>query len=134
MASLVVDTDVVSFLYKQDSRAALYWPHLTGHILVISFMAVAELHRWALKSNWGPRRRAALQAHLQQFLTDPFDDALCVRWAEITVAAERQGLPISHADAWQAATALHHGIPLISHNRRHYVGVPGLVLISEAPA
>jgi len=35
--SLVVDTDVASFLFKKDTRAALYAQHLSGHMLVISF-------------------------------------------------------------------------------------------------
>jgi hypothetical protein len=30
---VVVDTDVVSFLFKQDTRADLYKPHLKGHAL-----------------------------------------------------------------------------------------------------
>lgn len=30
--ALVVDTDVVSFIFKRDTRAALYAPHLSGHI------------------------------------------------------------------------------------------------------
>jgi len=30
--------------------------------------------------------------------------------------------------------ALLNDVPLISHNRRHFAGVPGLKLISEAPA
>ncbi len=41
---LVVDTDVISFLFKRDTRAKLYEPHLSGRQLVISFMTVAELY------------------------------------------------------------------------------------------
>ena len=44
----VVDTDVVSFFFKGDTRAALYRPHLVGQFLLISFMTVAELDRWSL--------------------------------------------------------------------------------------
>jgi predicted nucleic acid-binding protein len=36
------------------------------------------------------------------------------------------------ADAWIAATALLYEVPLITHNRRDYEGVAGLVLISES--
>jgi hypothetical protein len=51
MASVVVDADVLSFLFKCDSRAEWYRPHLTGKLLVLSFMTVAELDRWALARN-----------------------------------------------------------------------------------
>ena len=43
MDAVVLDTDVVSFLFKDDTRAELYRPHLTDKLLVISFMTLAEL-------------------------------------------------------------------------------------------
>lgn len=41
----VVDTDVASFIFKDDTRAALYRPHTADRIAVISFMALTELER-----------------------------------------------------------------------------------------
>lgn len=52
MPSLVVDTNVVSFDFKGDSRADLYHPLLAGKMLVISFMTIAELDLWALERRW----------------------------------------------------------------------------------
>jgi hypothetical protein len=46
--AVVVDTDVVSYLFKSDTRADLYRPHLDGHLPIISFMSLAELERWTL--------------------------------------------------------------------------------------
>lgn len=40
-------------------------------------------------------------------------------------------LPISAADAWIAATALLYGVPLVTHNRKDFEGIDGLVVISE---
>jgi predicted nucleic acid-binding protein len=45
------------------------------------------------------------------------------------VAAQAAGRRIEYADAWIAATALLYGVPLVSHNRSDYLGVPGLKLI-----
>lgn len=132
MASAVVDTDVVSFLFKRDSRAELYRPHLTGKLLVMSFMTVAELDRWSLERNWGETRRARMEEHLRNFVIHPFDRALCFKWAEVSYQARLNGHPIQCADAWIAATALLHEIPLVTHNRDDYAGVDGLTLISEA--
>jgi tRNA(fMet)-specific endonuclease VapC len=133
MPTALVDTDVVSFYFRNDTRAALYDPHLTGRILAISFMTLAELHRWAIGRNWGAARRAALDAYIGQFVLLPWDAALCLKWAEISVESARRGHVLAHADAWQAATALLLDIPLVSHNRRDFAGLPGLTLVSEAP-
>jgi tRNA(fMet)-specific endonuclease VapC len=43
MPTLLLDTDVFSFLLKGDSRANAYTPLLQGHRLALSFMTVAEL-------------------------------------------------------------------------------------------
>lgn len=132
MDSVVVDTDVVSFLFKQDTRALLYYPHLTGPILVVSFMTVAELQQWAIRRNWGATRQRRLSEYLQRFLVFHSDDETCRQWAEVTESARRNGRPIGTADAWIAATALLHGLPLLTHNRAHYLGVAGLTVVSEA--
>jgi len=47
MDSVVIDTDVLSYLFKQDSRGESYQAHLEGKFGVISFMTLAELGVWA---------------------------------------------------------------------------------------
>ena len=131
MSSVVVDTDVVSFLFKNHPLAARYAAELAGRNLVVSFMTLAELDRWAIQSKWGEARRRWLQLYLERFVILPYNRALCTKWAEVTVSAQSQGHRIECADAWIAATALHYGIPLITHNSAHYVGVAGLSLISH---
>ncbi|MFL6213094.1 MAG: type II toxin-antitoxin system VapC family toxin [Blastocatellia bacterium] len=133
ISSAVVDTDVVSYLFKGDTRGALYRPHIAGKLLLVSFMTLAELRQWALLKNWGERRRQELERFLEAYAIIHSDDKLCTMWAEVTRSAIRNGYPIDTADAWMAATALLHGIPLVTHNRNHYVGVDGLSILSEAP-
>lgn len=131
--AVVVDTDVVSYLFRRDSRAELYRPHLTGKLLVVSFMTVAELDRWALEREWGEVRIKRMEQHLKNFLLYPYDRRLCSKWAEVSDAARRKGRPVGVADAWIAATALIHDIPLITHNGGHYNQIEGLVVVSESP-
>jgi tRNA(fMet)-specific endonuclease VapC len=131
MSRLVVDTDVVSFLFKNHSIAQQYDLDLQGHTLVLSFMTVAELDRWAIQSNWGDARRDWLKRYLEPFVILPFNRALCTKWGEATVAAQARGHRIECADAWIAATALLYDLPLVTHNRSDYKGVPGLTIISH---
>lgn len=134
MSRLVVDTDVVSFLFKNHSIARLYDADLQGHTLLLSFMTVAELDRWVIQRQWGEARRQWLSRYLDPFVILPFNRALCSKWAEATVAAQARGFRIECADAWVAATALLYDVPLVTHNRSDYRGVPGLKIISHGPA
>jgi predicted nucleic acid-binding protein len=133
MKTLVVDTDVISFLFKGDTRARLYRPHLRQTLPLVSFMTVAELAQWALIRNWGTRRKEQLEAHLLRYTLVPFDRALCQTWAEARYQAHCSGRKIETADAWVAATALLYNVPLVTHNRSHFDWLSGLTLISEAP-
>lgn len=132
MAIRVIDTDVWSYLYKGRDEAKLYQPHILGNTLVISFQTQAELLRWALAADWGQRRRQDLESRLQEYAVEHSSDTLSLKWAEAMDSARRNGRPISAADAWIAATALYLGVPLITHNKNHFVGVSGLTIISES--
>ena len=132
MAVRVIDTDVWSYLYKGRDEAKLYEPHLFGNILVISFQTQAELLRGALAANWGAQRRQHLESRLNKYVVEPSSYALSLRWAQAMDSARRNGRPIAAADAWVAATALHLGVPVITHNRNHFIGVDGLTIISES--
>lgn len=129
--ALVVDTDVASFLFKKDTRAALYIPHLSGHMLTISFQTLAELELWALSAGWGSRRKQQLERYLRRYIVQDSTPALCRRWAEVVDGARRRGRPVATADAWVAATALFLDVPLVTNNEAHFAYIPGLAVISE---
>ncbi len=129
MTKLVVDTDVLSYYFKNDTRAALYDRHLLNARLHVSFATVAELYRWAKKAGWGARRTAELHQALSHYSVLPFDDELAWKWAEVMTIP---GVPIAHGDAWIASTAIRHGMPLVTHNRKHFEKIPRLTIISEA--
>ena len=129
----VVDTDVVSYLLRGDTRAVRFRPYLVDRLLAVSFITVAELDRWALQHRWGPARLERLAAFLEQFVIVLADRALCHTWAEVMDGARRRGRPIGTADAWIAATALARGVPLVTNNRRDYASVAALDILPEEP-
>lgn len=131
MSALIVDTDVVSFLLKGDTRAQPYRPHLQDKTLALSFMTVAELYQWAYVRNWGERKLTRLEKQLHRYVIVPFDNELCRQWARICVERRRLGRPISVQDAWVAATALRHSCPLVTHNGDDFSDIAGLEVISE---
>ena len=121
--SVVVDTCVVSFVLKGDTREEAYRPILQGKLLVLSPMIISELERWALERNWGAARRYAMEQHLKQYVVQPFTITLCHAWAKTVHTARRNGFTISCADAWIAAVAVDHGIPLVTNNATHFQGI-----------
>lgn len=132
MTQVVVDTDVVSFLFKNHPIGLRYDAELAGRVLLISFMTVAETERWVVQYRWSEHRLHWLHLYLKPYTVVPSSPDLCRKWAEVMVAAQAAGRRIECADAWIAATALLYGVPLATHNRNDYLGVPGLTLISHA--
>lgn len=127
MTPVVVDTSVVSYLLKEHSLAPQYREHLRNRFLTIAFMTVAELYRWPLERGWGEVKTATLKAHLKHYVVLPYDDEMSWAWARIMA---QKGSPISVADAWIAAAAIRHGIPLVTHNLRNFRHVDGLEIVS----
>ena len=133
MRTMIVDTDVVSYIYKKDTRAEKYMPPLVNAITSISFMTLAELERWAIGRNWGAQRHAEMLTKvLGRFAVIESNHALCRQWAEVSEAARRVGRVIRPNDAWIAATALLYGAELVTHNASDFDFLPGLQIVTEA--
>jgi tRNA(fMet)-specific endonuclease VapC len=130
--ALLVDTDVVSFTFKNDTRADIYKPYLDGHMLAISFMTLAELERWILIAKWGERRQRELKRYLRRYQIQRATNELCQKWAQVVEVVRENGRIISSSDGWIAATALLLGVPLVTHNKSDFIGIDGLTVISES--
>jgi predicted nucleic acid-binding protein len=131
MDHVVLDTDVLSFLAKDDTLASLYSQMLIGRQLCVSFQTVAELRLWALMRHWGLSRREAMESLFGRLVVLPYDSAMAQHWADITAHRRRLGRPIACGDAWITASATRHNAILISHNARDFGDIPGLKLISH---
>jgi len=103
--------------------------HARQHCL--SIQTVAEVKAWAIERNWGAPRRHVLDSVLAHYLILPFDTRMADAWALVTAARKRIGHPIECGDAWIAAAALRHDLPLLTHNARHYHDIPGLKLVTH---
>jgi tRNA(fMet)-specific endonuclease VapC len=86
---VIVDTDVVSYLFKGDTRAEAYRQHLQGKTLAISFMTVAELYQWAYVRNWGSKKLARFEEKLRSYIIVPYLDR-CYSPASRTLSGHPQ--------------------------------------------
>ena len=129
---LVLDTDAASFLFNQDPiRASRYRAHTDGRTLYLPFVVIAELLFGAEIRGWGTERRLELEEFLQRHAMIQSDPDICASWATIRTQAQRQGRVIERQDAWVAAVAVSLNLPLVTHNARHFAGVPLLQIITE---
>lgn len=136
--SVLVDTNIVSaeFIPRRNNAVlrARYAAHLAGVEWVVSFVTVAELRFGALVANWGPQRIDAMEARLRQLRVIGVTSDLAWQCAQMRVECRRAGAAIAdkhhEADRWIAASALKHGLPLIS-NDKIFGAVPGLTHVYE---
>lgn len=120
MSAVLLDTNVASLLHPKKRAAALrrrYEPHMRGQTLALSFQSVAELWDWAEANRWGAKARSRLEAFMRRFLVIPYDFELAKVWATVMEAARQEGRRLESGDCWIAATAVHRGITLLTHDR-----------------
>jgi tRNA(fMet)-specific endonuclease VapC len=128
---VAVDTNIISFFFRQDTRASVYEKHLDGKWKMIAAQTLAELELMPLLNNWSAKRKAKLDEFLKDYFFVEINKNICLEWAKICFEAKIKGRPISTADAWIAATALSFSIPLVTHNPDDFKNVSGLTVITE---
>jgi predicted nucleic acid-binding protein len=130
----VVDTDVVSFLFKSHPLATAYQAILVGRPLAVSLITIAEINYGMEVKNWGANRRDLMRRFLAHFTLLLPDVETASLWARVKSDCEKKGRPITFADAWVAAAALQLNVPLATHNASDYAAVDNLVLLTAPPA
>jgi tRNA(fMet)-specific endonuclease VapC len=128
---LIVDTNILSYTMRGHELARLYVPRLEGKLLAISFITVGEMYYCAEKRQWGVQKRKQLETTLRNFVVVPYDHEIARCYGRLVAERERQGKPITCADAWIAACAVRHDVPLVTHNANHFENITNLQVITE---
>lgn len=128
---IVLDTNVVSYIFSGDSLAEYYLDLIHGRRTIISFQTLEELLYGAYNHDWGARRRDRLARHLEQYDVVWPGRELADACARLRSERKAAGREMQIADAWVAATAILLKCPLASHDR-DFAAVPGLDLV-QAP-
>lgn len=134
--AVLLDTDVFSFLLRtDDARGKIYRKHVEGKTAAISFITIGELYAGAYR-RWGQKKIQELEAKLRAIVIIPYDIEICKTYARLKNECKTESgtdRVIGANDLWIAACSVRHGLPLVSNNRKHFQGIPGLTLLSEAP-
>ena len=125
---IVLDSNIVSYVFNRDSRALYYEERISGHHPVISFQTLQEAWYGAYSRRWGARRMGKLEAHLERYsVVWPNGDLVGV-CARLRAERKTAGRELEMADPRTAATAMLASCPLAAHDR-DYSGIPDLQLI-----
>jgi len=122
--SFLLDTNVLSEITRSRPDAAvLDWLHRVDEdAAFVSVATFAEL-RYGVERLPTGRRRDSFARWLERDLLPRFagrviaiDLDLADGWGKIMARAARAGRPLAAMDAWLAATAMHHGLVLVTRN------------------
>ena len=139
MAAIMVDTDVYSYITSGNpDRGVPYKKHLDGHTITLSFITVGEQYagykKKITKGEWPAVRIQKLEAGLKAVAILPYDIEVCRTFGELKAQLELVGDSVHTNDLWIAACAKRHSLKLVTNNRKDFEKIPGLDIISEAPA
>ena len=129
---ILVDTNIISYVFKKDMRGDLYKSHLENNFPTIAAQTFAELEALPLLNKWSEWRYKQLRHFVEnEYTMLEVDKEICLKWAAIKAEMKKTGKTMDAGDIWIAATALTYGIPLVTHNAKHFVGVSGLTIMTE---
>ena len=127
---VVVDTDVISFIFKDHQFGPADPAILAGRSLTVSLITLAEIEYGMEVKNWGTWRGELMGRFLSRFKPLLPDIDTANQWAQIKRGCEKKGTPISFPDGWIAASALQLNIPLVTHNASDYEAIDGLTILT----
>lgn len=134
---VLLDTDVFSYLLKgTGDNAERYRKHVAGKTVAVSFVTIGEIYSGLFKRQVTQDRLTAFETKLHAgVVIIPYNLEICVAYGRLALEKTESGSHrvIAPNDRWIAACAIHHGIPLVTNNASHFLGIQGLTVITEAP-
>jgi predicted nucleic acid-binding protein len=137
MSGFLIDTNVLSEYNRPEGPDAgvKRWLETTeGNAQYVSIITLAEIQKGIELLVEGKRR-----AQLEQWLTQdleawfsgrvlPVDRQVAMRWASLVAQGSRTGRPLPTVDSLIAATALAHGLTIVTRNTKDFEGIGAMTL------
>ncbi|HVT14827.1 MAG TPA: type II toxin-antitoxin system VapC family toxin [Thermoanaerobaculia bacterium] len=129
--AFLFDTDAVSeVLKKRPAPGYLGWlARLPRAEQFTSAVSIGELFRGAFRSADSNLHLQNIESRVLPAVTVlPYDVAVARVYGQIHSQLAGAGKNLADADLQIAATAIHHGLELVTGNLRHFERIPGLRL------
>ncbi len=134
----LVDTNIPSELTheKPVGRVAAFLANAGKLSVFLGVMTIGEICK-GIAALPASQRRAGLQDWLDIDVRSwfagrilPVTEAIAERWGHLAATAKQQGLNVAVVDGVIAATALHHGLTLVTRNVKDFTGL-GVPLLNR---
>lgn len=131
MSGFLLDTNVISEFVRPDNRPhqrVKQWLEAADpDSLYASVLTFGEIRRGIEKLQSG-KRRSLLEIWFARDLHEwfekrllPVNEAIANRWGILAAAAQRKGTPLAIIDGLLAATALEHGLTIVTRNHNDFI-------------
>ena len=120
---MILDTNALSAF--ADGEAGVGAVLRTQPRAAIPGVVLGEFRYGIAGSRYEAEYEAWLEATLPAFDVLVVDEGTARAYAELRVELKRAGRPIPANDAWIAALALQHGLPVLTRDE-HFDAIPGL--------
>lgn len=129
----LLDSDVLISAAKDHPETRQLLQDVSAGGIAISIISFGELYEGAVSypDPIGPQKLAQLRTHLHAFPVLNLSEPVMERFARLRAELRQQGQLIPDFDLLIAATALEHGLTLITGNVRHFQRLPGLHLYGQ---
>jgi tRNA(fMet)-specific endonuclease VapC len=120
---VILDTNALSAFVDGDSGVGEALRRHTQAMLPV--IVLGEFRYGIAGSKHRAQYEAWLDSHLPEFDILPVIEATTIAYATVRIALKRSGRPIPANDAWIAALAVQHGVPILSRDE-HFDAVAGV--------
>jgi len=129
--AFLFDTDAISELLRpRPAKAYVKWlMRVPREEQFTSAVVIGELYKGAYRSQARERHLTNIEERVLPAVTVlPYDIGVAKVFGKIRAHLEEKGTVLPDADLQIAATALGHGLELVTGNVRHFKRIPGLRL------
>ncbi len=123
----LLDTDTCIGILKGVPKVVSAW-RACNERCALSLMSVGELAYGAAKARNPEAERGRVERLVGILDEGSLTKAVMMRFGLLKAELEAAGTPLADADLLIAATALEHGMALVTGNTKHFARIPGLQL------
>jgi tRNA(fMet)-specific endonuclease VapC len=129
MPSYLLDTNFCIHFIRGKAWARQALSKVQVPDVAVSAVTVGELYEGAHRSDQTSKEIEKAEAFLAPIEVIPLGREEAKEWGWIEASLRKQGNPIEAEDSIIAATAMKHGLTLVTGNAKHFVRIEGLQLV-----